>query len=392
MPSTLTAPPDPTIAARPSARLRLAHLTTVDMSLALLLESELRTDVDAGFTVLGISAPGPYVDQVERLGVQHVAVPALTRRWAPGADLRAALQLFDTLRDLDLDILHTHTPKAGVLGRILGRAAGIPVVVNTCHGLWAMPDDPLLRRTFVYALEAIAAQFSDAELYQNADDHHVLRHVVPSRRSRVVGNGIDLRRFGPDPAARAAVRAELGVAPDAVLVLGVGRLVAEKGVAEFRDVADALQDRATFVWAGPTDADERDPMVLDDQGPVRHLGTRDDMERLYAACDAFVLPSRREGFSRSAMEAAASGCAMALSDVRGCREIGEHGREVLLVRAGDTVGWIRAVERLVAEPALRRRLGTAARTRALSRFDQGWVAAASIAAYASVHRRKGRPW
>src|SRR4051812_45113132 len=113
--------------------MRIAHLTTVDMSLALLLRTELEVDIAAGHEVYGISAPGPYVDEVEALGVQHVAIEALTRAWDPRKDVVAARELAGILRRLELDVLHTHNPKTGVLGRILGRHARIPVIVNTCH-------------------------------------------------------------------------------------------------------------------------------------------------------------------------------------------------------------------------------------------------------------------
>ncbi len=105
-------------------------------------------------------------------------------------------------------VLHTHTPKAGVLGRLLGRAAGIPVIVHTCHGLWARSDNRPLKRALVYVAEAVAAQCSDIELYQNDEDRQTLRRFVPARRSATVGNGVDLTRFRPDPRGRARVRAE----------------------------------------------------------------------------------------------------------------------------------------------------------------------------------------
>jgi glycosyltransferase involved in cell wall biosynthesis len=371
--------------------LRVAHLTTVDMSLALLLGTELQVDVGHGFEVYGISAPGPYVEQVEALGVTHVPVHALTRTWDPRRDLAAARELARVLRRLDLDVLHTHNPKSGVLGRVLGRLVGVPVVVNTCHGLWVRPEDRMAKRALVYAAEGMAARLSHFELYQNDADRHTLRRVVPAERARTVGNGIDLDRFRPDPDARARIRAELGLGDGEVLVGGVGRRVAEKGIAEFAAAAQRLAGRARFVWVGP--ADENKPDRLDDDlEGVEFLGLRHDMPALYAALDVFVLPSWREGFSRSAMEAAAAGCALVLSDIRGCREIGAHEREVLLVPARDPAALTGAVGRLLDDSRLRDRLATTTRARALAAFDQRNVAAMSLAAYREVARRKGLAW
>lgn len=377
---------------RPAGRaLRVAHLTTVDISLALLLATELRAGVERGWDVVGISSAGPWVERVTGLGVRHVAVGSLTRSWDLRRDAAAARELAAVLRRLKPDVLHTHNPKTGVLGRVLGRLLGIPVVVNTCHGLWAPPTDSPGKRALVYGIEALAARCSDAELYQNDDDRRTMAWAVPARRSRTVGNGVDLRRFEPDPQARGRVRAELEVADDELLVGGVGRQVAEKGIAEFGAAARALARRARFVWVGPDDPDKPDALGEAEAG-VRFLGLRHDLPAIYAAMDVFVLPSYREGLSRSAMEAAASGRAMVLSDIRGCREIGGHEREVLLVPAGDAAALTAAIARLLDDPGLRERLGQAARRRALAAFDQHDVAALSASTYAEVARRKELAW
>ncbi len=358
---------------------RVGHLTTVDLSLWALLATELQVDVEAGFEVYGISAPGPYVPRVEALGVTHVPVPAFTRAQDPRADARAARQLWRVLRDLDLDVLHTHTPKAGVLGRILGRVAGIPVVVHTTHGLWAGPDAPAARRLAVTAIEALAAQCSDVELYQNDTDRRTMAWAVRGRRAWTVGNGVDLTRFRPDPEGAAAWRQERGVGPDELLVAGVGRRVAEKGLREFATMARRLAHRARFVWVGP--ADPTKPDAVDALDGVELVGARDDMPSVYTALDVFVLPSHREGFSRSAMEAAACGTAMVLTDIRGCREIGDPGHHALFVPPHDADALTAVVGGLLDDPDLRARLAAAAAARAREAFDQRDVARRSLAAY-----------
>ncbi|MFJ1707753.1 glycosyltransferase family 4 protein [Kitasatospora sp. NPDC088346] len=374
--------------------LRVAHLTTVDMSLQLLLATELKVDLEAGFETYGISAPGPYVPQLEAIGVRHEPLHALTRAWEPRADAAAGRELLAVLRRIRPDVLHTHNPKTGVLGRVLGRAARVPVVVNTCHGLWAQAHDPLAKRAFVLGAEAFAARFSHAELYQNGEDRSTLARAVPGRRSRVVGNGVDLSRFTAGPADRARIRAELGVEDGELLVGGVGRRVAEKGIREYAESARALAGKARFVWIGPEDPDKPDALGAGSgpDGGIDFLGSRGDMPELYAALDVFVLPSYREGFSRSAMEAAASGLPMVLSDIRGCREIGTDGEHLLLAPPGDAGALTTALDRLLTEPALREQLGAAARRRALDQFDQRAVARVSLETYAAVARTRGLPW
>ena len=372
-------------------RLRVAHLTTADVSLAILLGTELECDVTAGLETFGISAPGPYVEWVERLGVEHVALGSLTRTWDIGDDLRAADQLWRELRRLELDVLHTHNPKTGVLGRVVGRAAGVPVVVNTCHGLWMRPDSPAVQKAFVLATEGTAARFSDAELFQNADDMYAMRWALRRGRARVVGNGVDLKRFVPDPERRRLTRRALGISPDDLLVGGVGRMVAEKGLSEYAFAARELGHRARFVWVGAPDPDKVDALQGEIDG-VRLLGTHDAMEKVYPALDVFALPSYREGFSRSGMEAAACGVATVLSDIRGCREVGAHERELLLVPPRDPQALTAAIGRLLHDAPLRARLGSAARARALTHFNQRAVADTSLATYAAVARRKRLGW
>jgi glycosyltransferase involved in cell wall biosynthesis len=369
---------------------RLAHLTTVDMSLALLLETELRANVAAGHEVFALSAPGPFVPQIEAFGVRHVPVHALTRKWAPADDVRAAAELYQILRRLHLDVLHTHTPKAGVLGRIVGRAARVPVVVNTCHGLWAAPDASTAKRILVQAIEGVAARFSDFELYQNDEDRQTMRVAVPACRARTVGNGVDLRRFVANAAGRARLRQEFGISADELLVGAVGRVVVEKGIEEFAVSASKLRGRARFVWVGPSEepdtAVRRDP---DSRPEVQFVGAREDMPDVYSAFDLFVLPSHREGFSRSAMEAAACGLPMVLTDIRGCREIGVHGEHLVLVPPRDPDALTAAISALLDDPSTRARLGHAARVRAIAAFDQEDVAQASMETYDLVARRKG---
>ena len=357
------------------------------MSLALLLSTELRVDVEAGFRTVGLSAPGPFVEEVEALGVEHIPIHNFSRSWKPAQDVKAARELWAVLRAAKLDVLHTHTPKAGVLGRILGRLARIPVIVNTCHGLWVRPEDRMVKKSAVYGAEAFAAMFSDIELFQNDEDRQTLRWAMRAGRVRTVGNGVDLDYFHRDDAARRRLREQLGVAPDELLVGGVGRQVAEKGIREFAGAATELHERAHFIWIGPDDPAK--PDGLGEQEGVRYLGLRRDMRDLYSAIDVFVLPSYREGFSRSAMEAAACGCALVLSDIRGCREIGRHDEHLLLVPPRNAAALTEALRRLVDDGALRHRLALAAEARARSEFDQRNVARASLAAYRDVALGKG---
>src|SRR5262245_52960943 len=154
---------------RGRSRVKVAHLTTVDSTLWYLLRPQLLGVLATGDDAIGISAPGPWVEAIEADGVRHVALPTSTRGRSLRADLQATRDLWRILRAERFDVLHTHNPKPGVYGRVAGRLAGVPVVVNTNHGLH-FGDGGRARRVAVLALEGIAARFSDVELVQNPED------------------------------------------------------------------------------------------------------------------------------------------------------------------------------------------------------------------------------
>ena len=179
--------------------MRVAHLTTVDLSLRYLVLPQLTGVVDLGGEAIGISADGPYVSELERLGVRHIILPGATRSVDPVADMKAMVSLWRILRRERPDVIHTHTPKPGIYGRVIGRLAGVPAVLNTIHGLYATTEDGIAKRGIVYGLEAIAARFSDVELVQSAEDFELVtkRHITRPERTVLLGNGVDLTRFDP---------------------------------------------------------------------------------------------------------------------------------------------------------------------------------------------------
>lgn len=375
-------------------RPRLIHVTTADISLSLLLGPQLRAFRDAGYEVIGASAPGPFVAELESWGIEHRPLRHATRAMAPHRDLGALAELYRLFREVRPDIVHTHNPKPGVYGRLAARAARVPVVVNTVHGLYALPEDPRGKRAVVYALERIAAWGSDAELVQNPEDIDTLRRIgIPAGKVHLLGNGVDLARFTPpDPAVRAAVRAELGVGAGSVVCGVVGRLVWEKGYREVFDAARRLRARAPevlVVVVGPEDPEKADGV---DAGAieaaradgVRFLGMREDVERLYAGMDLYVLASYREGFPRSAMEAAASGLPVVATDIRGCRQVVDHGRTGLLVPVRDAVALTEAITTIATDADLRHGMERRARDKAVAEFDQTTQIRITLETYARL--------
>jgi glycosyltransferase involved in cell wall biosynthesis len=378
-------------------RLTVAHLTTVDVSLRFLLLAQLRAVRDLGGVAIGISAPGQWVDELEAEGIRHLPLASSTRAMDPTADVRASRELWRILQREQVDVLHTHNPKPGLYGRVVGRLARVPIVVNTVHGLYATGDDPISRRAAVYSLEAFASRFSDAELVQNPEDLELMRRWHLTRNAELLGNGVDLTRFDPTRFSaddRRSVRAAIGVDDDTVLVGTVGRLVAEKGLPElFAAVTRLPRDRFVLVVVGAPDPVKPDALGADEltrarEHGVRFLGHRDDVDALYAAMDVFVLASHREGFPRAAMEAAAMGLPVVATDVRGCREVVDDGVTGSLVPVGDPAALVEAL-RALQDPGRRRALGAAARTRAQQHFDERRVVETVLHTYRRVARQKG---
>ena len=362
------------------ARPRLLHVCTTDVSLDLLLGPQLAAFADAGYEVHTAAGPGGHTEQVSAAGHTHHVLAHATRAFDLRNDVRATVELYRLFRTLRPDIVHTHNPKPGIYGRLAARAARVPLIVNTQHGLYAQPTDRLARRVPVYALERLAATCSHVELVQSIEDADTLRRLrVPGRKLRHLGNGIDLHRFRPPtPDERAEARALLGVTDRDVVVGAVGRLVWEKGYAELFEAARHLLPQhpdLRLIVVGPDDLDKGDPLTEQDvrsaeAAGVRFLGMRDDVDRLYHAMDLYVLASHREGFPRSAMEAAASGLPVVATDIRGCRQVVDHGTTGLLVPARNPSELAAAIRDLAGDPDRRAAMGDAAVAHAESHFDQ----------------------
>lgn len=376
---------------------RLVHITTTDMSLELLLGPQLRAFAAAGYEVIGMSRPGPYVRQLREAGIDHVPLEHSTRSMAPHHDAVAFAEMVDQLRRVRPHIVHTHNPKPGWLGRPAARLARVPFVVNTVHGLYAQPADSRAKRALVYGLERAAAFCSHRELVQNPEDVSTLVRIgVPRAKVTLLGNGIDLDRFDPGRHDRDAVRAELGLGPEAVICGAVGRLVREKGYPELFEAARRVSAEVpnfALVVVGPGDPGKNDSLGNDElraaeAAGVRLLGLRHDVDRLYRAFDLLALASHREGFPRSAMEAAAMGLPIVATDIRGCRQVVDDGVTGIMVPVREPACLAAALVQLASDDRLRAKMGTAARRKAVAEFDQSRVIDITLNAYEQL---SGKP-
>jgi len=374
---------------------RVLHVSTSDMSIGVLLLNQLRQFQQAGYEVVAVCSPGPYLERVEAAGIRVVTVP-MVRAITPGADLRALAALVRVFRRERPEIVHTHTPKAGLLGQWAARLAGVPARVHTIHGLYFPGHMTPRSRPFYVALERATMAFAHLVLSQNPEDIPVAirEGICRADRIRLLGNGIDLARFRPDAVSEAAVntlRGELGLRPEHRVVGIVGRVNREKGYAEFFQAASLVAERVPdvrFVVVGPVEAEKSnrlDPRELARENGVEdrlhYLGLRSDMPLVYRLMDLLVLPSHREGWPRAPMEAAAMGVPAVVTDIRGCRQVVVHGDTGLIVPPRDAGSLADAIVELLEDLPRARRMGQAARAHAATTFDEGGPVRRTLEAY-----------
>ncbi|MBI3247440.1 MAG: glycosyltransferase family 4 protein [Deltaproteobacteria bacterium] len=382
------------------SRLKVAHLATVDLGL-LFVWPQLRALQSEGFEVQALCGDGPWVSAFEDEGIK-VHVISAKRQIALLADARLLWKLLSIMRREQYAIVHTHTPKMELIGQIAARLAGVPIVVYTNHGFIFRSQMSVLKQWLLVTLARIAGRISDHILSQSSEDIATAleRRIYPPTRISYLGNGINLaqldaRRFAPDHVR--LKKQEIGIREDHQVVGMVGRYVWEKGYREFFEAAKLVcegQSRVSFLTIGMPLASERDPV---DFGMLKQLGiddhvvvlkSRRDMPELYSVMDIVVLPSYREGFPRTLMEAAAMSKPVVASDISGCREVVQDGHNGFLVPVKDSQALAEKIQHLLDDPELAAKFGQNGRRLAEERFDEAKVIERVRNCYQTLLRQK----
>lgn len=298
-------------------------------------------------------------------------LPELVREAAPVRDLAALLKLYRFIRRGRFDLVHTHTSKAGILGRVAARLARVPRIVHTPHGhiFWGYAGKV---RTEVFVLvERWAASFTDriVGLTDCEIRHYLARRIGRPGQFVSIPSGVELDRLAP-PGRREELRSALGLPPGARLLGSVGRLEPVKGHRYLLEAFRLLAPRhptlyLAFVGDGALGpelgARAREDGIAD---RVLFLGWRDDVSALLAALDLFAFPSLNEGMGRALVEAMAVGLPIVASRAGGIPEVLGDGEAGLLVEPGSAPALAWGIERFLEEPALAADRGRAARARA----------------------------
>jgi len=359
--------------------MKIAEVCNVDFSLRHFVLPVMRGARARGHEVVGVCAEGPLLDLPRAEGFRIVPVP-MARSLNPIAQARAFRALLDLFRAEKFDLVHAHMPISALLARAAAKAAGVPRIAYTGHGFLFNQPGPLWRRGLSFGLEWLGGQATDVFLTVSEEEAADARRLGIARGAVGIGNGRDPARFHPDPATRAALRAELGAGEEDCVVVIVSRLVRHKGHPELLRAMEQVPGATLWVVGerlptdhGPDMAEDfaRAERVL---GPrLRRLGYREDVARILAAADVFCLPSHFEGLPMSVIEAMLTGLPVVATDIRGPREQVRDGETGFLVPPGTVEPLALALRRLAGDPALRARLGAAGRALALERFDEAKV-------------------
>lgn len=342
-----------------------------------------------GFEVHTMSAPGKETEDVLQEGAQHHVVP-MTRKITPLQDLKCLWQIIRIMRKVRPHIVHTHTPKAGLLGMLAAWYCRVPVRMHTVAGLPLMEATGVTRR-MLEVVEKITYACAH-RVYPNAEglkEFIVQKLQVSPRKLTIIGrgstNGIDTALFKRTAALEeeaAAIRQRHGIQPGDVVFSFVGRIVKDKGIGEliqaFRRLSETSAERTFLLLIGAFEQD-LDPLAPEDytflqQDPrVVLAGFQRDVKPWIMASDVFVFPSYREGFPNVVMQACCLEVPCVVSDINGCNEIIRRNETGLIVKPKDADALYTAMSTLMRHAALRQSFSTAARAHVVANFDQQYV-------------------
>jgi glycosyltransferase involved in cell wall biosynthesis len=331
-----------------------------------------------------------------RRGCRVVDLPALGREVAPLADVTALVQILRLIRRERPAIVHTHTSKAGFIGRLAAAIARVPAVIHQPHGhLFYGYYGP--RRTAVFtALERQAARWTDRiiTLTDRGATEHVARGIGRADQYVAVPSGVPTAELRATAPARSEARARLGLEPDAFVVVGLGRLIPIKGFdllvralpavvaripsARVLLVGDGAERRHLEALAAALGVTER----------LRLTGELMDVTTPLAAADVLAVPSRNEGMGRVIVEGMAIGIPVVATAVGGIPDVVTDGECGRLVEPDDVDALAAALIELGRDDALRRKLGEAGERRAEA-FSAPVASAKLLAVYAALARAKG---
>lgn len=345
---------------------KLIRITTVPMALRYLLPGQMRFMATNGFNVLMISADGKELkDVIENEKCPHIIVP-MTRKITPFADLKCLLQLIRIFKKEKPDIVHTHTPKAGLLGMLAARYCGVKIRIHTVAGLPLMVE-----KGFKYQLLKITERITYAAANQVWPNSNSMLQFIGSKgltttkKLKVIGkgstNGIDVNRFNTDNLDQKkieTIKTAIRYSRQNKYLLCIGRLVVDKGIVEFINVFRSLQktDPAVQLILVGDYENALDPLPaeivneINNDPRIIHITWTNDVEYYMHIADHFIFPSRREGFPNVLLQAGAMELPIVCSCIVGNVDIVTHNETGLIFEDANEQQMLERIRYALANP------------------------------------------
>ncbi len=337
-----------------------------------------------------VCGPGGMLDEEVKddASLKTVFVDSLRRDISPFYDLLALLELAKIFLDEKPSVLHTHSSKAGILGRLAAALAGVPIVVHTYHGFGFHDRQPAFVKNLYVFLERLCARFTDVLVFvSSANVAYAAEHgLVRPADAVLIRSGVKLADL-PAPVDAAKLKMSAGVGRHKLLIVSVGNLKPQKNAGDFIEaaamvLAEIPEARFVFLGDGPQRrALEARAFALGLEGKVLFLGWRRDVAQWLSAADVFVLTSLWEGLPRALVEAMKSGLPAVCYATDGVADLIKDGENGFMVEPGDHRALAARVTALLQDEARRKTLGAAAAAAIGPDFDIDGMVRAQEALY-----------
>jgi glycosyltransferase involved in cell wall biosynthesis len=382
----------------------VAFISTVPQTLWYFARPHWRGLTKEGYKIIAISSPGSFLDRCLEQGADCTFAIDLQRAITPLSDLSAALRLTFLLGRLRPKLIHSHTPKAGLIGMMAAAAVRVPIRIYTFNGaVWLV--GPRWKRALLRLADRIACSLATDVVCvsQSLRSAVIEARVCRARKAIVLGpgssHGVDTQLFDPNRVRvedRERLRQECGISAGHRVLGFVGRITPDKGIHELYGSWQVLRREFPdlhLVLCGPVEtgrgAAGEIARGLDADARVKRIAIpHREMPLLYSLMDVCALPSHREGFPNVMLEAGCMCVPVVTTTAVGCRDAVIDGVTGILVPPRDTASLTSAISILLQSQSLRQRLGNAARLRAISEFSESAVCARFFEHYQELLSRR----